>query len=225
MRYFIKPKEYFDEFITEENERVEKFEAKINSGTLKKDRVLPVKDKLILIKLGIIIAKYSRGDSISELKNEFEQIIDLFVEAWDFESYEGNLRFVSLAYLFDVDNVIKNKIKMKLSQSPHYDYIIDFILYGFESDFNSKAVSFPDMHLKLLNVIESKESSLLSEYISEWYNKHDHCSWYDSHKSDINLYYGYWCFESAAVAKRINLNCEFLKNQKYFPYDLVCFTE
>lgn len=220
MRDFIKPKEYFDIFIAEENDRVEKFEDKIKSGTLKKDRVLPVKGKLLLIKLGIIIAKYSRGDSIAELKNEFESLIDLFIEAWDVESYDDNLKFASLAYLFDINDVSKNKIKMKLSQSPNYDYIMDFILFGNEGSFASKSIAFPYEYSKLMKAIESKEIDLFLEYISEWYSKHKDNSWYDSHKSSVNIYYGYWCFEAAAVAKRMNINCEAMKNKKYFPYDL-----
>ena len=220
MRDFIKSKEYFDIFIAEEKDRVEKFEAKIKSGTLKEDRVLPVKDKLLLMKLGIIIAKYSRGDSIPELKNEFESIIDLFVEACNLESYDDNLKFASLAYLFDVNDVLRDRIKIKLSQSPNYDYIIDFILLGNKASYAGKSMAFPYEYSKLLKAIESEEINLISEYISEWYNKHKHNSWYNSHKSSVNIYYGYWCFEAVAVANRLNLDCELLKNKKYFPYDL-----
>ena len=98
MRDFIKSREYFDIFILEDSDRVEKFETKIKSGAVKEDRILPVKDRLIQIKIEIIIAKYSRGDSIALLRNEFESLIDLFVEAWNSESYEDNLRACSVSF-------------------------------------------------------------------------------------------------------------------------------
>ena len=118
MRDTLQTREYFDIFILEETKRVEKYEKRIASGTLKEDRILPVKDMLIQLKLGIIIAKYSRGDSILDIKNEFISLIDLLVDAWNRDSYEDNIRIASLTFLLDINDYRKEKIKNKLKKTP-----------------------------------------------------------------------------------------------------------
>lgn len=221
MRDLMKTREYFDVFILEDTKRIEKFQAKIKDGTLKPDRVRPVKDKIIQIKIGIIIAKYSRGDSLECLKDDFESIIDLFVEAWNLESYEDNLRFAALAYLLNVNSNLKEIIRSKLKESQHYDYVIDYVLVGDESHLEKNELSYPDSYSMLINVIEEKNIDILLKYLRGWYNDHYHSSWFDSHKlTKVNTYYGYWSFEAAAISKRLRLEDGDLRNEIYYPYDM-----
>ena len=226
MRDSIQTREYFDVFILEETDRVRKFEEKIKSGTLKPDRILPVKDKLLQIKIGIIIAKYSRGDSVEILKKEFISLIDLFFESWNRDSYEDNLRFASLCYLFDVDEEIKNRIGEKLKEIEYYDSIINFILYGSKEVGTFNTVSFPESYSKLVDVIITGNIKILEEYLHSWYDDHYDSAWFDSHKSTkVNVYYGYWCFEAGAIAKRLGLKDDDLQKEQYYPYDMVHFVK
>jgi len=55
----------------------------------------------------------------------------------------------------------------------------------------------------------------------EFYQRHKGFSFYDHHKSDNNIYYGYWSFEAGAVVKILRLDDTELKGVKYYPYDLV----
>ena len=42
------------------------------------------------------------------------------------------------------------------------------------------------------------------------------------HKIEFDkLYYGYWCFEAGAIVKRLGFDDEDLKNEQYYPYDMV----
>lgn len=226
MRDSIKSREYFDVFILEDSNRVEKFENNIKSGVLREDRILPVKDKLIQIKIGVIIAKYSRGDSIESLKIEFESLIDLFVEAWNSESYEDNLRFASLAYLLDVDTNLMKRIREKLKEAQNYDYLIDFVLVGQSSTLDKGNLSYPESYQKLVHFIDERNIDVLLDYLHGWYNDHYHSAWFDSHKSKkVNLYYGYWSFEAAAISKRVELKDDSLRKEPYYPYDIVHFME
>ncbi len=49
--------------------------------------------------------------------------------------------------------------------------------------------------------------------------------WYDIHKTKEKLYYGYWSFETGAIAKILNLDDSSLKDVSYYPYDLVHYKE
>ena len=59
----------------------------------------------------------------------------------------------------------------------------------------------------------------------QWYGIHHGTAWHNSHKSKQNTYYGYWSYEAGAIVRIMNLNDEELKEQKYYPYDLVHFKE
>ncbi|MFR3583138.1 MAG: PoNe immunity protein domain-containing protein [Coprococcus sp.] len=43
--------------------------------------------------------------------------------------------------------------------------------------------------------------------------------------SKQNTYYGYWIYEAGAICKILRLDDEELKEQQYYPYDLVHFNE
>lgn len=226
MRDILKMNEYFDVFIIEQSARVEKFEKKINTGEIKEDRITSLKEVLLQIKLEIIIAKYSRGDSLDGLKNEFTTITDSILELWDKDSYEQNLRMASLVYLFGIDEVTKKKISDKLKERPYYDSIIESILFGNVENKLAASISFPNLYSKLSDAILTKNVNILVEYLRSWYKNNDDSPWYDTHKcSDFNIYYGYWCFEAAAIAKRLNLKDDSLQNEPYYPYDMVHFVK
>ncbi len=55
-----------------------------------------------------------------------------------------------------------------------------------------------------------------------WYQEHGDVYWFGLHKNTrVNNYFGYWSWESAALAKIKNIGDSSLKNQKYYPYDAV----
>lgn len=59
MRDNIKDEQYFTEFIAEDLNRVLKLSKKIEMGEINNSRIIPVKQGIFRLKLGIIIAKYS----------------------------------------------------------------------------------------------------------------------------------------------------------------------
>ncbi|MBO4865768.1 MAG: DUF1911 domain-containing protein [Ruminococcus sp.] len=220
----LRDKEYFDTFIEEELEDIQMFEDSLADGEIEEDRIDSIKDEILLIKLGIIIAKYSRGDPLDEIRQEFEDMIDLFCGSWDGGIYEDNLWFASIAYLLGMDSVILNKIKKKLMESDTYDYLIDFILTGAESEFDNSRISFPRSYKMLVKSIKENDREALLKYLRGWYKGSRESSWYDTHKiKDDNLYYGYWCFEAGTVAKRLGMDDSDMQNEQYYPYDLVHF--
>ncbi len=225
MRDSIKTRDYFDVFIFEDKNRVKKFTSKLEEGSVKADRINAVKNKILQLKIGLLIAEYSRGDDLRKLKSDFESMIDLFITSWSLESYEDNLKFASLAYLFNLDSNLLDTIKQKLLQSDNYDHLIDFILTGNISDFDEKILSFPSEYSLLCEFVENQDVDILKRYLRNWYGNHYHSSWFDSHNNTkVNVYYGYWSFEAAAISKRLGLADEKLRNELYYPYDMVHFS-
>lgn len=224
MRDSIQTKAYFDEFIAQDKERICKFQDKLNSGSIDDERVPLINNKIIYLKTDLIIAKYSRGDSINDIKNEFEELIDLVCEKGDVSIYEDNLCLASLAYLLGVNSDKMMRLRSKLMESETYDYLIDFVFLGSESDIDINKISFQREYKKLTKYIDDRTKETFLKYLRGWYRSHLHSSWYDSHKNEkFKLYFGYWCFEAGAIAKRLGFIDDDLKNEQYYPYDMVHF--
>ena len=49
---------------------------------------------------------------------------------------------------------------------------------------------------------------------------HKHANFYDAHKNRHEIYYGYWSFESAAVATIMGLDDSSFRESQYYPKDL-----
>ena len=224
MRDKLRKKEYFDTFIEEELEDIQMFKDSLADGEIENDRIDSIKDEILLIKMGVIIAKYSRGDDIEDIKQDLEDMTDMFCKSWDGGIYEDNLWFASLAYLLGLDSTKLARIRKKLMESDTYDYLIDYVLTGAECEFDNSRVSFPRSYKKLVKSINENDRDALLKYLRGWYKGSQESSWYDTHKiTDDALYYGYWCFEAGAVAKRLGLADDDLQNEQYYPYDLVHF--
>lgn len=222
MRDKLKDIEYFNHFIDEESARVNRFSDSLKNGEIKEDRILPVKMKMHDLKIGILIAGYSKGDELPLLEEEYLKLADEWEEVWEPGCYNKALRMISLAALFEIDKMFIERMKDMLKKSDVHDWVLDFILNSLEdkpADV-SKKLLFPK-YLSVLQkvVFEENKIELLKKYLSKWYN--GDCGCYGAHKSTQNIYYGYWSFEAGAIAKILNLDDSSLKNAKYYPYDLV----
>ena len=91
MRDTLKPKEYFDKKKKKMSEGIQKFENGLAEGKYQADKILFIKDYILQKKIGIIIAKYSKGDPLNDIKQEFDSAVELFCEAWDDSVYDSNI--------------------------------------------------------------------------------------------------------------------------------------
>lgn len=236
MRDKSRKREYFDRCIQYHSQQSEKLVIEINSYEEQTDqRVLDRKNALLQKRVNILVAKYSKGDALSELKEEFEKLVDCFMECWNFDEhwyhlFHGNcdswyiddLRFASLAFLLNVDAQIKNKIRDRLQESFYYDCLIDSILSNTENLPDKEALTYPEIVMKLVCAAEQRSYEPLKEYLQVWYHDFKYDPWY--HGFGIFDYWGKWSFVAAAVVKRFGLDDELLKDDPFYPYDLAHFT-
>ena len=68
MRDQIKDREYFNEFLQEEQARITRFSDKLANSEVKPERQLAVKTKIHELKLGILTDRYSRVYELSALE-------------------------------------------------------------------------------------------------------------------------------------------------------------
>ena len=227
MRDTLKDVKYFNEFIDEELERVAKFSEKLKNADVKQERILPVKTKIHDLKLGILVAQYSQGETISKLRDQFIRLVNEWKDVWQPDFYNKNLKMISLSVLFRIDDFYAAIIRELFKQSDIKDWLFDYLINSFGSKqmLENEELLFPESFSTLKNlVIKENKIELLNKYLTaEWYN--EDCGCYEAHKSKQKIYYGYWAFEAGAIAKILKLDDTELKDVPYYPYDLVHYQE
>ena len=219
MRDYIKSEKYFDEFIAEDTARILKLTKKVNGGEVRPERLVPVKQGIFFFFFGIIIARYSKGDNIACLRSDFMEIYEEWIMSFFSQvAYNENLKMLSLAVLFEIEQKLITLTKRKLKEKEVKDWLLLFLMGEKQPNL---PLLFPDRFQIMKELVKERDKSdLLEKYLKEdWYNKEYEC--YEAHKSDQNIYYGYWSFEAGAIAKILNLDDSNLKNVPYYPYDLV----
>lgn len=223
MRDSIKGIEYFNVFIEEEKKRIVRFSEKIKKGEVKDTRLIPVKTQMHNLKLGVLIARYSRGDSLNELYDEYVKLVNDWEEVFEPNYYSKNLKMVSLAVLFNVNKEYLDKIKILIDSTNMKDWLIEYLLNSAEYDAinSNNELLFPENFSALHKGVYGEDKiNWLKKYLSkDWYT--EACGCFEAHKSKQNIYYGYWSFEAGAIVKILNIEDEELKNMPYYPYDLV----
>ncbi len=233
MRDTLADEEYFKEYIKGGTDTITEFNNKINEGKIRPERVEPIKEHLIFIKYKNIIAKYSSGYPIEEIKKDYLDYIKDEYERWDESNiYTYTLSVVSLGVLLNICKEHFSLMERKVSEIGMEDalmkFLFDYTLYDKVTNMEGEIiVKKPYTTLQELVANPNEREELLTRYIKkEWYRGHAFMDWYNSHKKmDKKLYKGYWSFEAGAVAKILKIDDSGLKNEKYYPYDLVHFTK
>ena len=220
MRDQRKPTSYFESYLAYENERIRKREEKLkNSDDAEKLR--RIHGTLFLYRMNILIASFSIGADAAELKKLLSNacIEMTFIKS---PSYLNLLTLSSLAVMLNDSGAVK-----PLWESFRAECDEDKLLNGLRSFLETGTVSwtgnykFPRQYQGLDAVFdadtsEKREASLL-KYLKSWYSKNKDAAWYDTLDSKNDVYYGYWCFESGAIARIFGLNDRTLSKSEYYP--------
>jgi len=230
MRDTRKDNNYFNATIAEDQARIEKIQDWICSGKTPIERIPALQEHLYRIKFSIWMAKYSMGEPISVLVAPYQELVRDFlsISAPD-ELYLDSLWLLSIGILLDVDETVFNSLASAIDGAEE-DWVRNYLTHSRISsvEYKSNQVQFENPYLCLKKIVETSEdkaTDILKYLTSAWYPGHESASWYDSHKSDMNTYYGYWSFESGAIAKILKLDDSVLKDATFYPYDLVHFRD
>ena len=238
MRQNLKDKEYFNVLIHE-------IKGEINE--ILEDEKRLIEQQVDYNKKGInielyssyyIIVKlqYSRGLPLEDISENFNKVIDCFINTFNLnESYSDGgdvdyadvLEIVSLAILIEEkENLDELIIILKKIQYP--DYLISFLLKN-HSDKRSKDILLWPKYQSYQTLKEITQSSkekaetLMKEYLEKhYYTKKNLGESYNSHKTEKGYTFsGYWSWEAGAIVKIMGLDDSSFKDNSYYPYDLV----
>ncbi|WP_239352089.1 PoNi-like cognate immunity protein [Snodgrassella communis] len=208
------------------------------------------KDNIINYYIDLLKAEYSIGFGKQELSDLYQEYLNFFIltgeakSSKDFlygenptpyystDQYDILLFTFSLAILLNInDEDFKKLVKVRdLVQEPDklLDFIINYKLGGRATSAEMNANEYKS-YSKIIDIaMNNKEEGIqsLKQYLSkQWFNDYKKMGWSESHKSKHNIHSGYWSFESGALAKILGLDDSTLKDQPYYPYDMVHWKE
>lgn len=234
LRDHLKDQEYFDAYIRSTAERKSSYIKRIEGLDDPEQGFKNSSATLDLFSRNLLISKYSAGEAIYNLKEDFPESLKWFELAYNSTSgYVQLLWMLSIGIMLEVDDSEFNKLVELVKKDDPNDRIIDFLISYRQGNFKqSYAVKFENPYASLIEVIElaqtNKQKSVerLKQYLDkEWYKGHADAGWYDNHKSKHNTFAGYWSWESGALVVALGLEDSTLKGQQYYPYYMVHWNE
>ena len=206
-------------------------------GGSKKEQDKPIRDKLKDKKYfeKILSIKFGEIDDdekhILEEKKKNVGIVRPFLY-W----CSDDLDRISLGILLDIDNTDFNRLtdyvlRMDKQAKPSNwtpDLLLWFMLNSRLKENKKQTyankLAFPKLYkelFKLTQISDAQEAKkALKDYMEKWYTLNNDAPWYNSHLKK-NCYRGYWAWEVAAVAKIMHIDDSDLRDNPYYPYDMV----
>ncbi|MCU5269667.1 PoNi-like cognate immunity protein [Bacillus cereus] len=175
-----------------------------------------------------IRAKYSLGEGVSVIEEDFHNAIyDLENTGSREIGYLSLIWMISLGILLETDKKNIERLKKIVDKKNVNDAVIDFLLcasdIGYTKMMNRYYKENPYAKtreiIELAQIDKKEASKRLQTYMEkEWLKGHYDYEWKNAHKEPG--YVGYWSFETAALAKILELDDISLKDNNHYPYDL-----
>jgi len=175
-------------------------------------------------------AKYSLGNEPDAMINDYLDNITYLENMGEEEiGYIFLLWMVGLGILLEVDKEELKKLAKVIERRKTEDALIDFLLKSCDIGWNHSTTKYEKKNpyektaeiIKIALHDKDKEaaSKRLEKYMGkEWFKGHYDFGWRNAHKEPG--YYGFWSFDTAALAKILGLDDSALKNNNHYPYDL-----
>ncbi len=207
----------------------------VNKHNWDSERIMDQFSVMIMRNKQILISKYSLGLPVSELKEDYIQGISFMEKGWQAKSgYVEMVWYLSIGIMLEIEDEYFNKLVSLVERDNLQDYLVDFLIQYRNPNraITTESFEYPKPYTTTQEVInlakndKTQAIERLKKYINkEWYPGHGSCGWHGDHKSKWGVHFGYWSFESGALVKILKLDDTILKEQPYYPYDMVHWKE
>ena len=250
MRDKDKTEEYFLQFLQTRIDAINFNVQSIQSGKMSERKIERAYFRNIDFRIQSLIAQYSLGNSLREIKNYFKGIINELYKYWYSDCakisvvegkklnqymvspYERFLHVLSLAFLLNVDDKDFQILVDIIDRDDISDNLYEFIIKArFPNRVQKRSEEYDTEHSVILKVYnrlrkatKEKDKVAAARLVKQFLEKdyyHKHMNLYNSHNSKANIYCGYWSFEAAAVVKIMGLDDSSFIDNQYYPKDLV----
>lgn len=233
----IKNRKHFEKLLSEEKEIIKQRNEIISKGN-QNDTNSYIYYAIANNYMNLIKITYSLGVNIKDLRETYIVSLQSFLLGFESDEpmYFDILNRVALGFLLDIPEEnfkqLVDYVQRMDEQAKPADWTPDLLLWFLlnsrlkedERQTYADKLAFPKLYkglFKLTQISDAQEAKkALEDYIGKWYNLNKNAPWYNSHLKK-NCYRGYWAWEVAAVAKIMHIDDSDLKDNPYYPYDMV----
>jgi len=177
-----------------------------------------------------ICAKYSLGNQIADIEEDYLEAINALENIGERKvGYVNLIWLVAIGILLETDKENMKKLSNVVEKESIDDALMDFLLrscnigWSHESNHYEKENPYAKTEMIIFDALQLKDTKKASEKLrmymeKDWFQGHYDYEWKDAHKHPG--YVGFWSFETAAIAKLLQLDDECLKDTSHYPYEL-----
>ncbi len=181
-----------------------------------------------------LMQRYWSPDHLNKIKFvKSNKVVEL--DQYTLSGYLNILDVLSLGVLLEVPTKDFELIVNFIDNDKVKDHLFEFLIsYRIAERDEIHEESYTDdnyMHInqrfqELKDVIRNESNEIIERYLlkflsDKWYASLKDTGLYNQHKSQFDVYSGYWCFVVAAIVKIRNLDDSRFKNNDYYPKDLI----
>jgi hypothetical protein len=230
-----KDKRYFDHEVKYNADMQQQFREKIAAAETTDSHRRMLRFTVYRRELEQSIVRYSRGDSVSQIRAGFPKLIDALEEYHrELERDEGDFRridvyvralwIVSLGILLDVDQMLFVRAVDALAEGGRDAIFERLVALRLPETVPTSALQHPDPYALLVQALDSRgpaRDAPIHQFLDRWYDALMDTYWYGSHTRDDAGYFGYWCFCVAAFVKALGIDDRSFADHPHYPRDLV----
>lgn len=232
-RELIMSKEYFLDEISYDSNIVKEWESE-NINDVKYPHMLFY--DIFMKHYELLFLLYSGGLEISLINKQITIVISSLEKytnceksiSWNFEEiddYNKSLWLVSLAILLKVNDDQFNRLLVCIGNEGKDELFEALIATRIKGRKKAKKLIYVKEYHLLLDATKGAHNGInIQQFLLSWYGNMKDCYWHDNHKGkDGGGFFGYWCWEAAAVAVAFNIDDARFRDMKYYPKDMVDF--
>jgi hypothetical protein len=221
MRDALKTEDYFIKKYSSQNARIKKFESTLRSLDNSNECGINI-GKLHLANLFLHSLKlsYSMGKPLNDMYNYYLEFLKYYKDVCTPNDS-----------LYDMIDILSMGVLFQKKKNEFWDILCEIVIkFGSEDGLiifltnylEEKPIQYTNSQIDYFNrLIESDyKSEILALELDSWYKEHKDAYWYNTHESSRDTYYGYWCFEVAALVKVLRINDSEFRTHKFYPVDL-----
>lgn len=190
-----------------------------------RDKIVATHENLFKYNFELFETYYSLGEDVLVKRDLLVKNIRNIEKSWNPESgYVRMSDMLSLGIMLEIEDSEFDKLVGLVERDNVNDYLIDFLIRYRRPDWQQTDKFLWNKPYKGISEIvklstEDKSAALerLKKYLNEWYKSLET----KTHESKWNIHTGYWCWEAGALVKILGLDDSGLKDQQYYPYDMV----
>jgi len=248
IRQDIKSKEYFEKYLLTGKSFIDRGFEMLANGKVAAAQVNRFKKGQFDLLYNYAIASYTAGENKEGVKKHVLAAIAYLKESWapeivllnngkqynqyNADTYVQMLSLLSLAYLLDIGNSDFAKLVEIIDRDHIKDYLYEFIIKAkqperkvISSESYQEFFGIPNAYEGLRTAIaesdKDKAEKSVKAFMKNWAKKQKELGIaLESHKSKHDTYFGYWSFETAAVAAILGLNEDDLNTLPYYPKEI-----